>query len=325
MSARQRIAVLFGGASNEAEVSKVSAAGVAAALTAQGHDVHSVPADRNLAQRLAQLAPDVVFPALHGPPGEDGTVQGLLEMMELPYVGSGVEASAFAMNKIIAKAAFRLAALPVADEVVVRARTQDVHAACADIGAALGERVAVKPSRQGSALGVTLVRNANELPAALTLALSFGGDVLVERFITGREITVAVLDLFATPARALPVIEIRTAKGTWYDYHNRYTAGASEHLIPAPLPVEITAQLTRIALDAHFALGCRDLSRADFVLDEALAPVLLEVNTLPGMTPTSLFPDAANAVGITFEMLMQQLIDSALARSASIAGARHPQ
>lgn len=316
MPARCRIAVLFGGASKEAAVSEVSATGVATALANLGHDVTRVPADRHLARRLGELAPEVVFPALHGPPGEDGTVQGLLEMMELPYVGSGVEASAFAMNKIIAKHAFRMAHLPVADEVVVRADTSDIHQAAAHIDAILGSQVAVKPNRQGSALGVTLVRNANELPAALILALSFGGDVLIEKFITGREVTVAVLDLHGSTARALPVIEIRTAASTWYDYEHRYTAGASEHLIPAPIPENVAQQLASIAIRAHIALGCRDLSRADFVLSDAMSPVLLEVNTLPGMTPTSLFPDAAHAVGISFENLMQQLIDSALARAA---------
>ena len=315
MSARRRIAVLYGGASNEAAVSEVSARGVAEALASQGHEVHSIPADRDLARRLGELSPDVVFPALHGPPGEDGTVQGLLEMLEIPYVGSGVEASAFAMNKIIAKHAFRMAGLPVAEEVIVRAGKQDVQQACAHIEATLGARVAVKPNRQGSALGVTLVRTAAELPAALTLALSYGGDVLIEEFITGREITVAVLDLCGASAYALPVIEIQTAKGAWYDYHNRYTAGAAVHLVPAPLPAAVSQRLMDIAVAAHLALGCRDLSRADFVLSEALAPVLLEVNTLPGMTPTSLYPDAANAVGISFPMLMQNLIESALQRA----------
>lgn len=316
MTLRRRIVVLHGGASNEAAVSEVSAKGVVAALQSQGHDVVSVVADQDLARRLLELSPEVVFPALHGPPGEDGTVQGLLEMLEIPYVGSGVEASAFAMNKIIAKHAFRAAGLPVADDIVVGAGSSDIYAACAQIVDTLGPRVAVKPNRQGSALGVTLVKNANELPTALVLALSFGGDVLIEKFITGREITVAVLDLHGTAAYALPVVEIRTAPDAWYDYHNRYTAGASEHLIPAPLPERVAAQLATIALRAHHALGCRDLSRADFVLSDALQPVLLEVNTLPGMTPTSLYPDAARSVGISFAALMQQLIDSALARAA---------
>ncbi len=316
MSAGRRIAVLFGGRSQEAEVSKVSAREVAAALGGRGHEVRLVTADADMAQALLQQRPDVVFPALHGSPGEDGTVQGLLEMLELPYVGSGVEASAFAMNKVIAKHAFRAAGLPVARDLVFEA-DDDATQACEAIARDLGERVAVKPATQGSAIGVTLVRNPNQLPQAMHLAQGFGGRVLVEQFIEGREITVAVLDLFGTEARALPVIEIRTPKDTWYDYEHRYTAGESEHLVPAPVPSEATQALQRIALGAHRALGCRDLSRADFVYSEATGPILLEVNTLPGMTPTSLFPDAARAVGLDFATLMDELVESAIARHRS--------
>ena len=314
MSAGRRIAVLFGGKSKEAEVSRVSAREVAAALSGRGHDVRLIPADDGVVRALLELQPEVVFPALHGSPGEDGTVQGMLEMLGLPYVGSGVEASAFAMNKIIAKHAFRAAGLPVARDLVFDA-TDDAARACERIGQALGERVAVKPATQGSAIGVTLVRNANQLPEAMRLAQGFGGRVLVEEFIEGREITVAVLDLHGTESRALPVIEIRTPQDTWYDYQHRYTAGESEHLVPAPVPSEATQALQRIALGAHRALGCRDLSRADFVYSDATGPILLEVNTLPGMTPTSLFPDAARAVGLDFATLMGQLVESAIARA----------
>ena len=314
MSAGRRIAVLFGGKSQEAEVSKVSAHEVAEALTSKGHRVRLIPADAGVVAALLQERPDVVFPALHGSPGEDGTVQGMLEMMGLPYVGSGVEASAFAMNKIIAKLAFRSAGLPLARQLVFNAQ-DDVTQSCATITEQLGQAVAVKPATQGSAIGVTLVRNANQLPSALQLAQSFGASVLVEEFIVGREITVAVLDLFGQSPQVLPVVEIRTPTDTWYDYKHRYTAGESDHLIPAPVTDEATQALQRIALDAHRALGCRDLSRADFVYSEASGPILLEVNTLPGMTPTSLYPDAARSVGIGFAELMHSLIESALARA----------
>ena len=318
MSAGRRIAVLFGGKSQEAEVSKVSAREVAAALASKGHSVSLIPADASVVAALVRERPDVVFPALHGSPGEDGTVQGMLEMMGLPYVGSGVEASAFAMNKIIAKLGFRAAGLPLARQLVFTAR-DEVAQSCAAIVEQLGAAVAVKPATQGSAIGVTLVRNANQLPGALQLAQSFGGSVLVEEFIVGREITVAVLDCFGHAPRLLPVVEIRTPKDTWYDYEHRYTAGESDHLIPAPVSDEATQALQRIALDAHRVLGCRDLSRADFVYNESVGPILLEVNTLPGMTPTSLFPDAARAVGISFADLMDALIESALARAKASA------
>ncbi len=316
MSVGRRIAVLFGGKSHEAEVSKVSAREVAAALTSKGHHVSLIPADAGVVAALMQERPEVVFPALHGSPGEDGTVQGMLEMMGLPYVGSGVEASAFAMNKIIAKLAFSSAGLPLARQLVFSAQ-DDVSQSCAVITEQLGQAVAVKPATQGSAIGVTLVRNANQLPAALQLAQSFGGSVLVEEFIVGRELTVAVLDLFGQAPQVLPVVEIRTPTDTWYDYKHRYTAGESDHLIPAPVSDEATQALQRIALGAHRTLGCRDLSRADFVYSESTGPILLELNTLPGMTPTSLYPDAARAVGIGFAELMDSLIESALARAKS--------
>lgn len=314
MSSRLCVAVLFGGASHEAEVSRVSAREVGAALASRGYEVHPLEADTGLAAALLALRPDVVFPALHGAPGEDGTVQGLLEMLGLPYVGSGVEASAYAMNKVIAKYAFRAAGLPVAREVVIDPHEAPAQAIERIVGT-LGDAVAVKPATQGSGLGVTLVRNANQLDAALQLARSFGQRVLVEEFVKGSEITVAVLDRHGENAHALPVVEIRTPENTWYDYEHRYTAGKSEHLVPAPLPAAASSELQRIAVAAHRALGCRDLSRADFVYSESKGAVLLEVNTLPGMTPTSLFPDAARAVGIDFATLMDSLVASALARA----------
>lgn len=307
------IAVLFGGSSKEAEVSKVSAREVAAALKTRQHQVTLVHADRHMAQQLVKLQCDVVFPALHGAPGEDGTVQGLLEMLELPYVGSGVEASALAMNKRLAKLVFRASGLPLADDLVLAAQTPTA-VAVQRIDDRFKGRVIVKPTRQGSGLGVTPVHNANELPAAFSHAAQFGDAVLIEEFVVGREITVAVLDLFSSQIRALPVIEIRTPANTWYDYHHRYTAGASQHLAPQ-LPAHVLQTLQNVAINAHQALGCRDLSRADFVVADDHRVVLLEVNTLPGMTPTSLYPDAAGMVGLSFPELLEQLVQSALART----------
>jgi len=311
------VTVLMGGPSGEAAVSRVSAQEVAKGLATAGHHARLLELDGGCAAALLAQPPDVVFPALHGPPGEDGTVQGFLEILGLPYVGSGVHGSAAAMDKSLAKDVFRRHGLPLADEVVVEPG-DDLADAAARIIARLGPRVVIKPLRQGSALGVTRLANGGDLQAAMSTALVYGHGIMVEPFIVGREITVGVLDLHGESAQALPVIEIRTATDEWYDYTNRYTAGKSEHLIPAPLPDSLRRAMQDIALRAHVALGLRDLSRADFLLTDD-EPVLLEVNTLPGMTPTSLFPDGAAAAGLSFSALVSALAESALRRGV-VAG-----
>lgn len=319
MSALQsgRIAVLMGGPSAEAEVSRSSAAGVAAALAHSFTAVRTFELDAGCARALSDFAPDAVFPALHGPPGEDGTVQGLLEMLGLPYVGSAVRASACAMDKALAKQIFRSAGLPVARDQLVR-RADDPGAALERILATLGPSVVVKPTRQGSALGVGIVEDAQQLAGALEAALAFDDLVLVEERIIGREITVGVLDEIdaqgSVVRRPHAVIEILTPEGTWYDYRHRYTVGESRHQLPAELDAQTTAELQRIAVTAHDWLGCRDLSRADFVVGHDGRIVLLEVNTLPGMTPTSLYPEGAAALGLDFPALTALLVRNAMRR-----------
>ena len=306
------VAILAGGNSAEADVSRRSAAEVHKALAALGHSSSLIELDRHCAATLLRTQPDVVFPALHGPPGEDGTVQGLLEILGLPYVGSGVRGSALAMDKAVAKSVFRSHNLPVNAERIV-SRNADLETSVSEIEQAFGNQVAIKPLNTGSALGVQLLPNGGDLYAALNAGLQFG-DCLVEPFIAGKEITVGVLHT-ATKLQAHPVIEIRTAADQWYDYENRYTPGQSEHIVPADLQPRVTAELQRIAVTAHSALGLRDLSRADFILDAADNITLLEVNTLPGMTPTSLYPDGAAALGLNFEELVDLLVRTAFARS----------
>ena len=313
-----KVAVLAGGSSAEAEVSQSSAAGVAAALQERGHEAHIVEADRNLIDRLRALKPDVAFPMLHGPPGEDGTVQGLLAMLGLPFVGSSVQGCAVAMDKHVAKALFRAEGLPVADDILIAADDDPAEAA-ARIEAYLGDRVAVKPLRQGSALGLTPLPNGGDLIAPLREALAFGDGVdgvLVERYVAGREVTVGVLDVYGAPPLALPAIEIAVAQGEWYDYRNRYTPGRSEHRVPN-LPPAHLAELEQLALRAHRCLGLRDLSRTDFIV--GTETVVLEVNTLPGMTPTSLYPDACRMLGMDFGDLTERLAQSALQRGPDFA------
>ena len=307
-----KVAILAGGSSREAEVSRSSAAEVARALEAR-HEVLLIELDADVTASLGAFAPDVVFPVLHGPPGEDGTVQGYLEILSLPYVGSGVHASAVGMDKGVAKDLFRRVELPVCAELVIDADSAP-EAAVQRILALLGDQVVIKPTGQGSAIGVTPVANGGDLHAPLEAALSLGGEVLVEPYILGSEVTVGVLHPEGSEAISFPPIEVRTPKGAWYDYQHRYTPGHSEHLIPAPLAEATLVELRRISIDAHHVLGCVDLSRADFIVTDNDEIFLLEVNTLPGMTPTSLYPEGAAAIGMPFDELVDALVRSAMRR-----------
>jgi len=305
------VAILAGGPSAEAEVSRNSAAQIQTALQAGGHKTRVIELNDHCAKELMAMAPDVVFPALHGPPGEDGTVQGLLEILGVPYVGSDVHGSAIAMDKAIAKALFQRHGLPVCPDVIVQP-DQDLHAAAADIEQRLGQRIAIKPLNQGSAIGVQLLPEGGDIEAALTSSLQHG-PCLVEPFVAGREMTVGVLQL-ENDYTVHPVIEIRTPENQWYDFEHRYTPGHSEHIMPAQVSRELTNQLQQIALTSHRCLGLRDLSRADFIVTEQGEVYLLEVNTLPGMTPTSLYPEGAAATGYPFEALVNALIQNAFQR-----------
>ncbi len=308
-----RIAVCCGGTSAEAEVSLVTGRMVAEALERLGAKVAVVQPDATLVGLLRAGEVDVVFPALHGPIGEDGCLQGLLEYHRVPYVGSGVCASACANDKIIAKRLFRDAGLPVARDVVVR-RIEARDGAVERVMAAVGGDVVVKPARQGSAIGVSFANGPQAIAAAMEKAFALGDDVLVEERIDGSEITAGVFDVGGP--QALPLIDVRTPAGSWYDYQHRYTAGLSRHVIPAPLPGEVYRAVQETAVAAHVVLGCRHLSRADFVVSGTGQIALLEVNTLPGMTPTSLYPDAAQHAGHTFDALVAAFVQDALGRTA---------
>jgi D-alanine-D-alanine ligase len=314
-----RVAVVCGGPAAEREVSLTSGREVANALREAFSDVTVHEPDLHLAEELLRGSIDVVFPALHGPLGEDGSIQGMLEVAGVPYVGSGVAASACAMDKVIAKRLFRDAGLPLAGEVVVE-RAQ-AEAAAASVRASLPGRVVVKPATQGSAVGVAFAETDDQLAAALDDAFRFDERVLVEEFVVGAEITVGILE--APEPQAFPVIDIRTPGDSWYDFEHRYGVGLSEHVIPAPLPEDVYASVQDLAVRAHVTLGCRDLSRVDFLVEPEGRIVLLEVNTLPGMTPTSLYPDGAQAAGVSFAELVERLVRRALerGRQASLSAA----
>ena len=303
------VAVVCGGPSAEAEVSRVTGRCVADALRNTYTNVSLLELEEFVGGG-SQVA-DVVFPAFHGPPGEDGTFQGFLEVLGIPYVGCDVVSSACAMDKVIAKQLYRSRGLPVADDVVIY-RSEGAEAGARRVLDELGNDVVIKPSCQGSALGVTFGKDVDHLAPAIEDAFTYDDRVLVERRVEGKEITVAVLE--RTGPEALPVIEITTPPGSWYDYEHRYTPGLSDHIMPAPLPQAQYDRTQEIAIRGFEALGGRDLSRLDFVVPEAGEPILLETNTMPGMTPTSLFPDAAREAGISFDELAALLIERAAAR-----------
>jgi D-alanine-D-alanine ligase len=311
-----RVAVIQGGPSSEAEVSRASAAAVARALGEAGHLPVRLELDVHLAESLRTGGYDVVFPVAHGAVGEDGSLQGLLEVLELPYVGSGVLASALAMDKRHARRVFADAGLPVARGLAFERGPGAELAAARRARAEIGARLVVKPARSGSAIGVSrLDENASETEVAAAIASAFSLDdlVLVEHFARGREVTCGVLHEGDVP-RALPPTEIESPKDAFYTYEARYAPGRSVHRCPAPLGDALTRRVQDIAVAAHRALGCRDLSRADFVVGDdgdAQAVVLLEVNTMPGMTATSLYPEAAAAAGIPFPDLCSRLARAA--------------
>jgi D-alanine-D-alanine ligase len=293
-----RIAVLKGGRSAERDVSLVSGRECAAALRREGYEVVEIDAGPDLARVLAELKPDVAFNALHGRWGEDGCVQGILEWLEIPYTHSGVLASALAMDKARAKTVFAAAGLPVAHGMIVdRDAARRAHP--------MPPPYVVKPVNEGSSVGVYIVAEGANGPAQL--ADDMPERVLVEEYVAGRELTTTVMG-----DRALAVTDI-IADG-WYDYHAKYAPGGSRHVVPAELPADITAACLDYALRAHRALGCRGVSRTDFRWDErrGLAGlVLLEVNTQPGMTPTSLAPEQAAYCGMSYDELVRWMVEDA--------------
>lgn len=295
----RHVAVLMGGWSAEREVSLVSGACVSDALKSAGYQVTTIDVQRDVGILLTRLfpRPDCVFNALHGRYGEDGCIQGLLNILEIPYTHSGVLASALAMDKPMAKALFAAAGLPVAEHKVVR--REDVVA-----GDVLPRPYVIKPVNEGSSVGVHIVRPGDNLQPLVDSGWTYGSRVMVERFIEGRELTVTVMG-----DRALAVTEITSTRG-FYDYQAKYAKGGSVHRIPADVGERITARAMDVALAAHQSLGCRGVSRADLRFDGDEV-YLLEVNTQPGMTPTSLVPEQAAHVGIPFQELVSWMVEQA--------------
>jgi D-alanine-D-alanine ligase len=298
----KHVAVLMGGWSAEREVSLRSGHACAEALVRRGYRVTQIDVTREVAAALTAAKPDVALNVLHGRPGEDGTLQGLLEILGIPYTHSGVLASALAMQKDTAKALFRACGVPVAeDRVVSRLEAAKAHV--------MPPPYVVKPIAEGSSVGVFIVTEEQSHPPQELYRddWAFGDRVMVERYVPGKELTCAVLG-----DRALDVIEIVPAT-RFYDYEAKYAAGGSRHLLPAPVLPNVYQEVRRLAVAAHNALGCRGVSRADFRYDDRGTGnlVCLEVNTQPGMTATSLVPELAACAGITFDELVQWMVEDA--------------
>lgn len=295
----KKIAVLKGGRSAEREVSLTSGGAVAKGLAEAGYEVTELDGgSQELCAELREFAPDAVFIALHGRWGEDGSVQGLLEMMRLPYTGSGVVSSAAAIDKIISKLIFAANGVP----------TPEFQKLAPDEGAdliALDPPYVIKPPREGSTIGIAIVESPEQADAAVREARKYDSELLVESFIKGRELTVSVLD-----GRVLPVVEIEPESG-FYDYQSKYTPGSTRYTCPAKLDEATLERLNAISLAAYRALDCAGAARVDVLLDEDGEPWVLEVNTIPGMTPTSLLPKAAAAAGIDFPALVDAIVKSA--------------
>lgn len=298
-----RVGVLYGGHSAERDVSLMSGSGVCEALRAEGVDAHLFDTGTHDLIELAQAGFDRVFIALHGRYGEDGTIQGALEMLGLPYTGSGPMASSLSMDKIMTKRVWLQHGLPTPGFAVLAGEADLPDAA------ALGWPLMIKPPHEGSTLGITRVDAADALRAAYELAAGFDDEVLVEQFIRGRELTVPVLGK-GDDARALPVVEI-IAPGGNYDYEHKYISNDTRYICPAELDATLSAHIRELAVQAYRALGCEGWARADFMLDERGCPWLLEINTSPGMTSHSLVPMSAQAAGMSYGELCIAILSTA--------------
>jgi D-alanine-D-alanine ligase len=294
----------MGGLSSEREVSLSTGNAILKALKEKGYNAVSIDVARDVAEVIRTTGIEIAFNALHGKFGEDGAIQGLLEIEGIPYTGSGILASAVGMNKILSKLLFKAHGLLVGPYLVLDAQKRE---RVNEVPSIIAYPLVVKPSSEGSSVGVSLIYNTEELAPAVDLAFKYDREILIEKYITGKEVQVGVLG-----NRALGAIEI-VPKNVFYDYEAKYKAGMSEHFFPARIEAASYQRLLDAGLTAHNALGCKGYSRVDFIIDASGSPYILEVNTLPGMTATSLLPDIARGVGISFPDLVEEILKLAIA------------
>jgi len=304
------IGVLMGGYSSERDISLKSGSAIYKALSEKGCNVSeidiNVKEEKQIINLIKKARIDVAFIALHGALGEDGTIQSILERLKIPYTGSGIDASERAIDKVKTQRILKENNIPVPDyEVVRRGDVYDYNLLIQNLK---GFPLIVKPAREGSSIGIKVANDWMELSRGIEDALEYGKEVLVERYIKGRELTVGILD-----EKPLPIVEIRT-KNIFFDFTAKYQRGITEYIIPAEISQDIASKIQMMALDAHEVLGCRDLSRVDLILDEGKRPFFLEINTIPGFTSTSLLPMAAKQVGIDFQQLCYRITELAHAK-----------
>ncbi|MCL4499355.1 MAG: D-alanine--D-alanine ligase [Chloroflexi bacterium] len=312
---KDKIAVLMGGRSLEREVSLKSGQRVADALEERGYPVLRLDVDEHLVGNLQDEKPSLAYIALHGKYGEDGTVQEILEILNVPYTGPGVYASALGFDKSLSKEIFRSNGIPTPEFLTLSAgsfREMGAAGLLSDVVERLGLPIVVKPAGQGSALGIKIAHNADELPGALIGALSYDDKVVLERYIRGVEVAVSIVG--DPEPEALPVVEIEKTK-EFFDFESMYTMGTTSYHVPARVSSELMAVAQTTAVQVHKALGCRDVSRVDIII-QGDVPYVLELNTSPGMTETSLLPMAAGAAGLGFGDLVEKLVGFALRRAA---------
>jgi len=305
MKQKARVAVVMGGTSAEREISIQTGSAVMRALSSLGYQAQSLDYDRRFIDAIRDLSPDVVFNALHGPGGEDGHVQALLDFLSIPYTGSSLEASALAMDKHLTKKLLAAEGLPTAawDLFDLSGGTLPLLPGSLDLP------LVIKPRFEGSSEGVVIVKTHEQWTSAMLAAAKAYSQIMAEEYLEGREFTVGILG-----EEALPVIEIVPNRDEFYSFEAKYAPGGSTHVVPAKIDEDLAARLQMLALSVHRLLGLRDYSRTDFIVTKEGRPQILEVNTLPGLTATSLIPDACASVGISFEALIERLVGYALAR-----------
>lgn len=301
-----KIAVVMGGTSAERDISIRTGSGVMRALSDLGYEARSLDYDHRFIDSVRELAPDIVFNALHGPGGEDGQIQGVLDHLGIAYTGANLEAAALSMDKHLTKKLCAAEGLPTAawDLFDLTGGTLPLLPGSLDLP------LVIKPRFEGSSSGVCIVRTHEQWSDAMIQAAEQYDEILAEEFVPGREFTCAVLG-----EEALPVIEIIANRGEFYNFDAKYGHGGSTHLVPAKIDEDLSARLQMLALSTHRLVGLRDYSRTDFIVSNEGRPYILEINALPGLTPTSLLPDACNAVGISYDALIERLVGYALGRS----------
>ena len=313
------VAVLQGGRSLERQVSLKSGARVEDALQRLGHTAVPIDVGGDLVARLTELRPDAAFVALHGRDGEDGTIQELLEVLAIPYTGSGVASCIRCWDKVLAKHLLRAAGIPTPDfHAFSETAFRELGAAQAlpAIEAQLSFPLVVKPAAQGSALGIKFARTAADVPAALVSAFSYDRKVLLERYVPGRDLAVSIVEQDGEPL-TLPIVEAVPNESALYDFEARYEIGRTRFVCPAELADTVAARTQELAIAAYRALGCAGFARVDLMLPEDGEPYVLEANSVPGLTETSLLPQAADAAGIPFDALVERILSMALARATA--------